>query len=195
MKGYIRLGSALFAQEKYEDSVAALKLGEAIEPENKAVTDGIERANAEIAKVEEANREIPPEERTIIGIDLGTTYSCVGVWKDDGVKIIANEEGSRTTASVVGFSTDSGERFVGAPAQRQASMNPKNTVYDVKRLIGSGYDEEKVLKDIEMFQYEVLKSPEGKPMVKVEHNGADTQLAPEQVSAIILTKMKQIAVG
>jgi len=193
VKGYIRLGSALFAQEKYEDSVAALKLGEAIEPENKAVTDGIERANAEIAKIEEANREIPPEERTIIGIDLGTTYSCVGVWKDDGVKIIANEEGSRTTASVVGFSTDSGERFVGAPAQRQASMNPKNTVYDVKRLIGSGYDEEKVLKDIEMFQYEVLKSPEGKPMVKVEHNGSDTQLAPEQVSAIILTKMKQIA--
>ena len=192
-KGFLRHGAALFKQELFEDAVKAYEQGISLDAENQALKDGLQKCQDAIAAIAEANREIPPEERTVIGIDLGTTYSCVGVWKDGGVKIIANEEGARTTASQVSFQPDDSERFIGAAAQRNVSMNPKNTVYDVKRLIGSGFDEEKVQKDISMFQYEVIRSPEGKPMVKVQHEGTDKTYAPEQVSAMILTKMKQIA--
>eukprot|EP00945_MAST-04E_sp_MAST-4E-sp1_P001225 g1225.t1 len=192
-KGFLRLGAAKFAGRLFEESVSAYEAGLKVEADNQALVDGLAKAKNELQVIAEANKEIPPEDRTVIGIDLGTTYSCVGVWKDGGVKIIANEEGSRTTASVIGFSPDDGERFVGAAAQRNASMNPKNTVYDVKRLIGSGFDDEKVAKDIKMFQYAVERSKEGKPMVSVQHDGEQKLYAPEQVSAMVLTKMKSIA--
>ena len=88
-----------------------------------------------------------------IGIDLGTTYSCVGVWQNERVEIIANDQGNRTTPSYVAF-TDN-ERFIGDAAKNQSSMNPKNTIFDAKRLIGQNFNDEKVQSDMKHFSYNV----------------------------------------
>ncbi len=124
----------------------------------------------------------------IIGIDLGTTNSCVSLLDGKQIKIIENAEGGRTTPSVVAYLQD-GEILVGAPAKRQAVTNPKNTLYAIKRLIGRRYDDAEVKKDIEIAPYEIVKADNGDAWVEV--NGK--KMAPPQVSAEILRKMKETA--
>ena len=127
----------------------------------------------------------------VIGIDLGTTYSCVGVFKNGRVEIIPNEFGNRITPSTVAFTDD--ERLVGEAAKNQASANPKRTIYVVKRLIGRKFDDKEVQRDLKWLPYDVV-SKAGKPYVSVEMPGVGTkQLSPEEVSAMILVKMKEIA--
>jgi heat shock protein 5 len=127
---------------------------------------------------------------TVIGIDLGTTYSCVGVYKDGRVQIIANEQGNRITPSYVAF-TD-GERLVGDAAKNQASLNPENTVFDVKRLIGRAYTDKEVQKDKKLLPFGIINKG-GKPSVEVEIKGAKKNYSPEEVSAMILGFMKTTA--
>jgi len=125
-----------------------------------------------------------------IGIDLGTTYSCVGIWKDKRVEIIANDQGNRTTPSFVAF-TDK-ERLLGDSAKNQAASNPTNTVYDAKRLIGRNYND-KILQEEKKFLSYDLKEKDGKPMIKVEYKGKEKVYSPEEISSMVLVKMKEIA--
>ena len=124
----------------------------------------------------------------IIGIDLGTTNSCVSVMEGGKPKVIENAEGARTTTSIIAYQ-DGGETLVGAPAKRQAVTNPKNTLYAVKRLIGRKFDEKEVQKDIELMPYTIIKADSGDAWVEV--NG--DKMAPPQISAEILRKMKKTA--
>ena len=126
-----------------------------------------------------------------IGIDLGTTYSCVGVWQNDRVEIIPNDQGNRTTPSYVAF-TDN-ERLVGDAAKNQTAMNPINTVFDAKRLIGRKFSDKKVQDDIKDWSYEVVPGVADKPMINVEFRGEKKQFAPEEISSMVLIKMKEIA--
>src|SRR5476649_2412846 len=124
----------------------------------------------------------------IIGIDLGTTNSCVAVMEGGKPKVIENSEGARTTPSVVAY-TDSGEILVGAPAKRQAVTNAKNTIYAVKRLIGRKFEEKEVQKDIGLVPYKIVKADNGDAWVDVRGE----KYSPSQISAFILTKMKDVA--
>eukprot|EP00978_Attheya_sp_CCMP212_P031369 scaffold118233_cov50-Attheya_sp.AAC.1 len=128
---------------------------------------------------------------TVIGIDLGTTYSCVGVFKNGKVEIIANDQGNRITPSYVAF-MEGGERLVGDAAKNQATINPENTVFDVKRLIGRNYSDKSVQADKKLVPYDIV-SDNNKPMVEVTVGGVKSKYAPEEVSAMILQKMKQTA--
>jgi heat shock protein 1/8 len=125
-----------------------------------------------------------------IGIDLGTTYSCVAVVKNNVVEIIANDQGNRTTPSYVAF-TDT-ERLVGDAAKNQAAMNPEHTIFDAKRLIGREFSDECVVRDRALWPFSV-SSVAGKPMINVKHLGKDLSLSAEEVSSMILVKMKQTA--
>ncbi|KNC55714.1 hsp71-like protein [Thecamonas trahens ATCC 50062] len=125
-----------------------------------------------------------------VGIDLGTTYSCVGVWRNDRVEIIANEQGNRTTPSYVAF-TDA-ERLIGDGAKLQAAMNAKNTVFDAKRLIGRLFADSTVAADMASWPFAVVEH-EGKPMIEVEFRGETKVFSPEQISSMVLTKMKRVA--
>jgi heat shock protein 5 len=127
---------------------------------------------------------------TVIGIDLGTTYSCVGVYKNGRVEIIANDQGNRITPSYVAF-TDS-ERLIGDAAKNQATVNPHRTVYDVKRLIGRRYEDKEVQRDKKLVSYDIVDK-QSKPYVKVNVNGEDKVFSPEEISAMILQKMKDTA--
>ena len=128
---------------------------------------------------------------TVIGIDLGTTYSCVGVFKHGKVEIIANDQGNRITPSYVAW-TEEGERLIGDAAKNQATINPENTVFDVKRLIGRKYSDKSVQADKKLFPYKIV-SKDDKPVVEVIVGGKNRQFAPEEISAMILVKMKEIA--
>lgn len=125
-----------------------------------------------------------------IGIDLGTTYSCVGVWRNGRVDICPNEQGNRITPSYVAYQKD-GTRLVGDAAKNQASQNPTNTIFDVKRLIGRNYKDQTVQTDKTLFPFNVVASKKGKPNIQIDHS--DKQFSPEEISAIILRKMKETA--
>jgi len=125
-----------------------------------------------------------------IGIDLGTTYSCVGVFQHGKVEIIANDQGNRTTPSYVAF-TDT-ERLIGDAAKNQVAMNPKNTIFDAKRLIGRKFDDPKIQQDMKHWPFTVL-SENGKPKIVAEFKGERKRFAPEEVSSMVLTKMKETA--
>ncbi|KAJ8943877.1 hypothetical protein NQ318_019359 [Aromia moschata] len=125
-----------------------------------------------------------------IGIDLGTTYSCVGVWQHGKVEIIANDQGNRTTPSYVAF-TDT-ERLVGDAAKNQVAMNPSNTVFDAKRLIGRKFDDPKIQADIKHWPFKVI-SDHGKPKIQVDYKGETKTFAPEEISSMVLSKMKETA--
>ncbi|VWU49996.1 heat shock protein 70 [Hepatocystis sp. ex Piliocolobus tephrosceles] len=129
-------------------------------------------------------------EGPIIGIDLGTTYSCVGVFKNGRVEILNNELGNRITPSYVSFVD--GERKVGEAAKLEATLHPTQTVFDVKRLIGRKFDDKEVVKDRTLLPYEIVNN-EGKPNIKVQIKDKMTTFAPEQISAMVLEKMKDIA--
>jgi len=126
-----------------------------------------------------------------IGIDLGTTYSCVGVWQNGKVEIIANEQGNRTTPSYVAF-TDT-ERLIGDGAKNQASANPKNTVYDAKRLIGRKYNDKTVQDDIKLWPFTVKPDTNDIPIIEVSYQNEKKTFHAEEISAMVLTKMKEIA--
>ncbi|XP_050681648.1 heat shock protein 68-like isoform X3 [Leptidea sinapis] len=125
-----------------------------------------------------------------IGIDLGTTYSCVGVWQHGNVEIIANDQGNRTTPSYVAF-TDT-ERLIGDAAKNQVALNPSNTVFDAKRLIGRKFDDPKIQQDMKHWPFRVI-SDCGKPKIQVEFKGEVKTFAPEEISSMVLTKMKETA--
>lgn len=125
-----------------------------------------------------------------IGIDLGTTYSCVGVFQHGKVEIIANDQGNRTTPSYVAF-TDT-ERLIGDAAKNQVAMNPTNTVFDAKRLIGRKFEDATVQADMKHWTFQVV-SDGGKPKIQVEHKGEVKTFFPEEISSMVLTKMKETA--
>lgn len=125
-----------------------------------------------------------------IGIDLGTTYSCVGVWQDGRVEIIPNGQGNRTTPSYVAFNDT--ERLIGDAAKNQAAMNPKNTVFDAKRLIGRKYSDESVQNDRKHWPFKVVPKGE-KPLIQVEYKGEVIRFNPEQISSMVLGRMKEVA--
>ena len=127
-----------------------------------------------------------------IGIDLGTTYSAVGVWQNDRVEIIANDQGNRTTPSYVAFTET--ERLIGDAAKNQAAMNPSNTVYDAKRLLGREYNSSEVQKEVKTFPFTV-KNKNNKPMIEVDYMCERKEFAPEEISSMVLLKMKEIANG
>jgi len=129
---------------------------------------------------------------TTIGIDLGTTYSCVGVYKNGRVEIIQNDQGNRITPSYVAFTSEG--RLIGEGAKNQAVLNPSNTVYDAKRLIGRTYSEESVQSDMKLWPFKVNDN-NGKPAIEVEVDGSVKTYMPEEISSMVLTKMKQIAEG
>lgn len=126
-----------------------------------------------------------------IGIDLGTTYSCVGVWNNGNVDIIANDQGNRTTPSYVAF-TES-ERLIGDAAKNQASSNPENTVFDAKRLIGRKYSEKVIQDDMKHWPFKVIRKEGDNPHIQVNYMGETKTFAPEEISAMVLTKMKETA--
>jgi len=126
-----------------------------------------------------------------IGIDLGTTYSCVGCWQNDQVEIIANDQGNRTTPSYVAFNET--ERLIGDAAKSQVSMNPYNTIFDAKRLIGRKFSDPSVQSDMKHFPFKVISGPNDKPLMCVEYKGEQKKFAAEEISSMVLIKMKEIA--
>jgi len=126
-----------------------------------------------------------------IGIDLGTTYSCVGVWQNDRVEIIANDQGNRTTPSYVAF-TDS-ERLIGDAAKNQTAMNPENTVFDAKRLIGRRFSDRTVQDDMKLWPFKVVCKEGDKPYIRVQFKGETKDFSPEEISSMVLLKMKETA--
>lgn len=127
-----------------------------------------------------------------VGIDLGTTYSCVAHFANDRVEIIANDQGNRTTPSYVAF-TDT-ERLIGDAAKNQAAINPQNTVFDAKRLIGRRFDDAEVTNDAKHFPFKIVNK-EGKPAIQVEFKGETKVFTPEEISSMVLIKMKETAEG
>ena len=125
-----------------------------------------------------------------IGIDLGTTYSCVGIWKNGQCEIIANDQGARTTPSYVAF-TDN-ERLIGTAAKNQASQNSENTIYDAKRLIGRIYNDSATQNDIKQFPFKVIEK-NNKPIIQANYKGEVKDFQPEEISSMVLVKMKEIA--
>merc|ERR1712227_489003 len=130
-------------------------------------------------------------EGPVIGIDLGTTYSCVGIMKNNNVEIIANDQGNRTTPSYVAF-TDT-ERLIGEAAKNQAAMNPQNTVFDAKRLIGRQHTDSSVQQDKKLWPFHVTAGAQDKPLVEVQYMGETKKFAAEEISSMVLTKMKETA--
>ncbi|KAK3906443.1 heat shock 70 kDa protein [Staphylotrichum tortipilum] len=125
-----------------------------------------------------------------VGIDLGTTYSCVGVFREDRCEIIANDQGNRTTPSFVAF-TDT-ERLIGDAAKNQVAMNPHNTVFDAKRLIGRKFSDAEVQADMKHFPFKIIDRA-GKPVIEVEFKGEKKTFTPEEISSMVLTKMRETA--
>ena len=128
---------------------------------------------------------------TAIGIDLGTTYSCVGVWMNDKVEIVTNDQGLNTTPSYVAFTED--ERLIGDSAKNQTARNPSNTVFDAKRLIGRKFTDNTVQEDIKLWPFKVEAGADGKPTIVVQYKGEQKKFQAEQISSMVLTKMKEIA--
>jgi len=133
----------------------------------------------------------PKVEGAAVGIDLGTTYSCVGVWQNDRVEIIANDQGNRTTPSYVAFTET--ERMIGDAAKNQAAMNPVNTVFDAKRLIGRRFSDQAVQSDMKHWPFKVVKVEGDKPHIQVTYKGETKTFAPEEISSMVLVKMREIA--
>ena len=127
----------------------------------------------------------------VVGVDLGTTYSCVAIFQNGRVEIIANDQGNRVTPSYVAF-TES-ERLVGDAAKTQAALNPANTVYDAKRLIGRKFTDSSVQADKKLWPFKVVEGAEGKPLIEVQVNGKPKLLKPQEISAMVLSKMRDTA--
>eukprot|EP01113_Clastostelium_recurvatum_P018684 TRINITY_DN21_c0_g1_i1.p1 TRINITY_DN21_c0_g1~~TRINITY_DN21_c0_g1_i1.p1 ORF type:complete len:669 (+),score=220.79 TRINITY_DN21_c0_g1_i1:72-2009(+) len=127
-----------------------------------------------------------------VGIDLGTTYSCVGVWRNGRVEIIPNEQGSNTVPSYVAFSDTEG-RLIGEAAKNQAARNPATTIFDAKRLIGRSFNDHVVQSDIKLWPFKVIKGEADQPFIQVTWNGETKEFSPQEISSMVLLKMKEIA--
>jgi len=213
-KGYSRQGTALIMLEDFVAAVSVYTKGLAQDPTDKLLTQGLAQAQKRVAgggkknaknkkknnrrKNKKAVKEDEEEEKDdevkdhVIGIDLGTTFSCVGVWLDDGVKILELPDGNRTIPSYVAFSEE-GERLVGWDAKAQGVRNPKNTIYDIKRIIGQRWTDAGVKEDCARFPFEVTEGSGGAPKVTVTCNGEVKNFQPEQISANVLTYCKELA--
>lgn len=132
-----------------------------------------------------------PTSNKAIGIDLGTCMSCVSVWQHGKIEVIANDQGNRTTPSYVAF-TDT-ERLIGDAAKQQSAMNPKNTVFDAKRLIGRKFSDPTVQNDIKHYPFKVSKSSDDSCYIEAEYKGEIKKFHPEEISSMVLTKMKEVA--
>jgi L1 cell adhesion molecule like protein len=126
-----------------------------------------------------------------IGIDLGTTYSCVGIYRNGQVQIISNDQGSNTTPSWISF-TDT-ERLIGDAAKTQSIRNSSNTIYESKRLIGRKFTDDSVQKDIKNMSYKVISDSDNNPVIEVEYKGEKKLFNPTEIASMILSKMKEIA--
>ena len=144
-----------------------------------------------VSLAQQQNNPSSEDQGPVIGIDLGTTYSCVGIYRDGKVDILANDQGNRITPSYVAF-TDT-ERLVGDAAKNQATINPSNTIFDVKRLIGRDYSDPSVQADKKLVPFEIVPGKDGKPRIGVTQNGENAVFAPEEISAMVLGKMKASA--
>lgn len=127
----------------------------------------------------------------ILGIDLGTTYTCFGIYKDGKPEILTNEQGNRTLPSYVSFTAE--ERYIGEPAKIMSGQNPKNTVYDAKRLIGRKFSDEKLKNDLEHYSFDVICGENDRPLIRVDYLNEEKTFYPEEISAMILQKIKDIA--
>ena len=190
-KGHSRLGVALFKKGDLDGAQKAYSAGLACDPNNVQCDDGI----AEVRKAKERailNGGVKDMSlvEPVIGIDLGTTYSCVSVWKDGEAQVLANSEGDRTTPSWVAF-TDDG-RLVGDSAKRQAAQNTKRTLFNVKRIIGRQFAE--CAEEVKIMPFKVKEDKSsGKPIIEVEVDDEPKDFTPEQISAMVLEKMKKTA--
>ena len=212
VKGYVRQGTALSMLKQYEEAVQCYANGLSKDPSSRLLLEGLQQAQKFVAEkaassgsaddVADAGAEAAGGVTdVVIGIDLGTTYSCVGVWQGKGVTMIPNERGSLTSPSWVCFS-DTGKRFVGQAAKNMAARFPANTIFDVKRIIGQKYDDEGVSADIDRMPYRVVPSEpaqgsgkgKGKPLIQVDMgmHGKKT-FAPEEISAMVLAYLKKTA--
>ncbi|CAL4913808.1 unnamed protein product [Urochloa decumbens] len=126
-----------------------------------------------------------------VGIDLGTTYSCVAVWRHDRGEVIANDQGNRLTPSCVAFTGT--EKLVGEAAVNQAALNPTNTIFEVKRLIGRRFSEDSVQEDIKLWPFKVIAGHEDRPMIVVQYKGEEKQFSAEEISSMVLAKMRETA--
>jgi len=210
-KGWSRLGAALLADKQALAAVGAYRTGLKLDPANEALVQGLALADP-VAKAEEEAAKKAQKEKSaaedaeeeakhapakdvepVIGIDLGTTFSCVACWVNDGVKILADEDGMRTVPSYVGY-TPTGERLIGHAAKAMAAKHTKSTAFDVKRIIGQRTNEEAVQKESKRFPFPVVEGDEKKPMIELEiKSGKVQRFAPEEISAMVLGRMKQIA--
>ena len=130
-------------------------------------------------------------EGPIVGCDLGTTYSCIGIFDNERVEIIANSQGNRTTPSYVAFNET--QKLVGDAAKQQAAMNPENTIYDIKRLIGRKMSEKAVIDVIKLFPFKVISDKDDNPRIQVTYMNEIRIFSPEEISAMIITEMKETA--
>ena len=199
VKGYARLGVAHFNLRQYSKAKAAYGAGLALDSEHSALSDGLEQVRLAEEKEVEEGKIIDPnaapqasfDEDPVIGIDLGTTFSCVSVWMDGKPVVLENTHGAKTTPSWVAF-TDEG-RVVGQPAKDQASRRPKHTLSNIKRLIGRQIGD--CSQDIKHLSFHVKEGKNGKPMVVVPQTkvSVNKTYAPEQISAMVLEEMKKVA--
>jgi heat shock protein 1/8 len=196
-KGFSRTGAALYSLGEYEKSVTIYAQGLAKDPADALLTKGLAASQEQLRKKnklpEDDTKDGLEEEEHVIGIDLGTTYSCVGVWEKNQVTIIANTDGNKTIPSYVHFSKEDGSRLVGQSAKNQATREPSNTIYDIKRVIGQRFSDSGVDTDIRRFPFAVVQGDNDKPMVEVTHNNQQKQYAPEQISAMVLGTCKTLA--
>ncbi|EQC36953.1 heat shock 70kDa protein 1/8 [Saprolegnia diclina VS20] len=222
-KGYARLGAAYYFIKSYQKAVQAYTKGLTVDKGNKQLQAGLTQAQAAYQVLEEEASGVEMDDATrkmkrmeiedkinkaraereerakraergfseVIGIDLGTTYSCVGVWKDGQVEIIANSEGNRTTPSWVAFNES--ERLIGDAAKLQAASNATNTVFDAKRIIGRAFSDPIVKKDAAHFPFKIVEGDEDKPLIQVSFKGEDKRFTPEEISSMVLTRMKETA--
>merc|ERR1719169_184901 len=144
-------------------------------------------AFAVVSRAKEDEKKI---DGPVIGIDLGTTYSCVGIYKNGRVEIIPNDQGNRITPSYVAFTDE--ERLIGEAAKNQATLNPEQTLFDVKRLIGRRFKDSTVQKDMKLLPFKIVEKSSN-PVISVKVKGEEKTLNPEEVSSMVLTKMKETA--
>eukprot|EP00994_Dinema_validum_P000048 NODE_100_length_2545_cov_148.215946_g67_i0.p1 GENE.NODE_100_length_2545_cov_148.215946_g67_i0~~NODE_100_length_2545_cov_148.215946_g67_i0.p1 ORF type:complete len:733 (+),score=271.53 NODE_100_length_2545_cov_148.215946_g67_i0:75-2273(+) len=215
VKGYGRVATAYHRLGELRAAKAAYEEGLDLDEDNTGLREGLEevkkdmvdKKNAVKSQVnqakeqqyqdrvatEEANKAkeqaANPEDSVVVGIDLGTTYSCVSVWQNGRVEVLANDVGERTTPSFVSFGED-GERMVGQAGKAQAARFPQSTFFNVKRIIGQSYSD--AYKEIQLYPFKV-EDKDGRPMIPVELNGATKTYAPEEISAMVLEKMKATA--
>ena len=210
-KGYSRLGSAYLERENGHQAVEAFEMALRLEPGNNDYQVNLNKAKDLASTQKKPVESVIPVARPqsnsnttasapkstvvdtspVIGIDLGTTYSCVGVWQNGRAEIISNEHGNRTMPSCVAFTDE--ERLVGESAKNQAASNPTNTIFEIKRVIGQRYSNPGVTEDCKHFPFAVKQGEGDKVLVEVDYKCQKEMFTPEQLSAMVLSKMKAIA--